>query len=105
MQVKIGLPEAEEEAKFVIGQISKLKYELQTNKSLAPLGAQNALDYDHWKLDLEQALQRSSDKDLKWFDSPWLLVECYMYKKLNDFMMQTKYFRNLTHSEPRKGEL
>lgn len=72
--------ESREELKQTIGRLSKLKNHLQTDKPLEPLG-DAGLDVPIWN----QRLEESSSKEglpPSWFTSPWLLVECYMYRKI-----------------------
>lgn len=90
---------AETEAKWVVGQLSKLKYQMQTDKPLDEFECKTAADYDHWQRTISKFSTDSGPAT--WFESPWLLVECYMYRKVADLVMQTEYFK---HYDPFRGE-
>ncbi|XP_065346689.1 damage-control phosphatase ARMT1-like [Cloeon dipterum] len=70
--------EAREDIKSLIGSFSKLRNELQTNKPLVPINLGD--DVDLWN---------SCVQGGKWFDSPWLLVECYLYRRMRDNIAQS----------------
>jgi len=80
-------PEARDDVKLVVGAIAKLKNEMQTNKSLPPVG--NPV----WDKYLEQVAVKYNDgkvENVKWFFAPWLFVECYMYRRLKDAFLHTE---------------
>ena len=65
-----------DDLKVVIGKLSKLRSEMQTNKPLLPLESPSHLgDCEIWNKHLTKEVHR-------WFNSPWLLVECYMYRAI-----------------------
>ncbi|BFZ07768.1 hypothetical protein BsWGS_10808 [Bradybaena similaris] len=68
-----------EELKSIIGALSQLRYEVMTNKAAAPL-RDSCSDTSEWNADL----QRHADKgeEMKWFDSAWLWMECYLYRRI-----------------------
>ncbi|XP_059483275.1 damage-control phosphatase ARMT1-like [Neocloeon triangulifer] len=70
--------DATEEIKSLIGSFSKLRNELQTNKPLLPIAI--GADANLWN---------SCIQDCRWFDSPWLLVECYLYRRMRDNIAQS----------------
>lgn len=68
-----------EDLKSIIGKISMLRSEMQTNKPLKLFSAASCLDdIEIWN----QCLIKDMNGLPRWFDSPWLLVECYMYRIL-----------------------
>lgn len=75
------LQEAQEELKNIIGEISKLKYEIQTNKPLRHLisDASDVKFYNHY-------LNKLSNEDghTTYFHTIWLVAECYMYRRLRE---------------------
>ena len=75
------------DAKEVISELSKLRYLLMTNKKLEGLSCESAADYETWSKEL-------SKNDFFWFVSPWLFVECYLYRKIADSFLCSKYFKN-----------
>ena len=83
--------EAENEVKASIGQMSEMKYQMQTNKQLDDLKCSSAPDFDHWQSTIKSFVINGNYPT--WFGAPWLLVECYMYRRIADILMQTKYFK------------
>ncbi|RXN26590.1 Type 4 protein-arginine methyltransferase [Labeo rohita] len=70
--------------KRAISFLSKLRNELQTDKPVLAL-IDNAEDTQTWN----EYMQRQQDlmedgKPVSWFKSPWLYVECYMYRKIQE---------------------
>ncbi|XP_018585736.1 damage-control phosphatase ARMT1 [Scleropages formosus] len=68
--------------KRAISFLSKLRNELQTDKPIVAL-ADNAPDADSWNqyLQKQQALMDQGGP-ASWFRSPWLYVECYLYRRM-----------------------
>lgn len=65
--------------KTIIGKLSMLRSEMQTNKPLQyPLTSQLE-DYQTWN----KILLSKENGSPRWFSSSWLLVECYMYRVIN----------------------
>ena len=75
------------DAKEVISELSKLRYLLMTNKKLEGLACESAPDHETWSKELSKG-------DYFWFVSPWLFVECYLYRKIADNFLCSKYFKN-----------
>lgn len=67
--------------KEIIGEISKLKYEIQTNKPLRHLKS-DAIDVKFYN----DYLDRLSNEDghTTYFHTIWLVAECYMYRRLRE---------------------
>nr|CAH7737870.1 unnamed protein product [Callosobruchus chinensis] len=78
--------QAAEELKTVIGELSELKYEIQTNKPLKALisTAPDASIYN--KYISEQA---STESQPTYFHTIWLLSECYMYRRIKQAFEKT----------------
>ena len=74
--------EVSSDLKSIAEMLSKLRYELMTNKPLIPFEV-DAPDQEIWNKALEEEAVREG-KDPTWFDSPWLLVECYMYRRIRE---------------------
>lgn len=84
------LQDARDEVKVVVGALAKLKNEMQTNKSMPKTNCQV------WDTYLELMGQRyfeGKSDEIKWYLAPWLFVECYMYKRLNDAFQSTKFLK------------
>ncbi|CAG5123182.1 unnamed protein product [Candidula unifasciata] len=71
-----------EELKSIIGSLSQLRYEVMTNKAAAPLR------------DSLRKRQDSGD-ELKWFDSAWLWMECYLYRRVYEASQMSSLLKNL----------
>ncbi|PAA46827.1 hypothetical protein BOX15_Mlig000305g6, partial [Macrostomum lignano] len=64
----------------IIGGVSRLRNELQTDKPLLPL-SDSASDTTAWN-DYLAELTETLGRAPSWFKEPWLYVECYMYRRL-----------------------
>ncbi|OQR71835.1 protein-glutamate O-methyltransferase-like [Tropilaelaps mercedesae] len=77
-------PISREETKKIIGRLSKLRNELQTNKNYVPV-QDSFEDVAIWNEHLPQV------STPRWFDGIWLLAECYLYRRIfESFQMTTK---------------
>nr|XP_014354037.1 PREDICTED: protein-glutamate O-methyltransferase [Latimeria chalumnae] len=76
--------EGVEAEKRVISFLSKLRNELQTDKPVIPL-TDGLPDSELWNQYLQQqkALLGRNERP-SWFKSPWLYVECYMYRRIHE---------------------
>lgn len=79
---------AREELKTVIGSISKLKSELQTNKPFSKIqsGGPGA---DHYNRLIDEKTQRDKEAPT-WYYTEWLFAECYLYRRLREIFETTK---------------
>ncbi|XP_045699082.1 damage-control phosphatase ARMT1 [Phyllostomus hastatus] len=79
-----------EAEKKAISLLSKLRNELQTDKPITPL-VEKFADTDIWNqyLEYQQSLLNDSDGKARWFHSPWLFVECYMYRRIHEAVIQS----------------
>ena len=78
------LQEAIEEIKQVVGAISKLKNELMTNKPFLPLPqVENKVNDDAliWNDKIDK-LTNTEGETQTWYNSIWLISECYMYRRI-----------------------
>lgn len=71
-----------EELKSIIGSCSKLRNEVQTNKVAVPL-QDSRNDTQVWNRYLQAATEREGSPP-SWFKSPWLYMECYMYRRIQE---------------------
>ncbi|CAL8312813.1 unnamed protein product [Lota lota] len=70
--------------KAAIGLLSKLRNELQTDKPVLAL-SDDLEDADAWNRYLRRHEELQGDQDpVSWFRSPWLYVECYMYRRIQE---------------------
>lgn len=95
------LVEIENDAKQFITSLTRLRKDLETNKEALPLEKLTDLqpEHEYFNDDIEEwnkALEANKLDDgspPKYFDSPWLLVECYLYRKIKEVALQTKHLK------------
>ncbi|XP_064505212.1 coiled-coil domain-containing protein 170 isoform X3 [Pseudopipra pipra] len=77
-----------EAEKRAISFLSKLRNELQTDKPVTPL-EDELPDAALWNqyLDYQRNLSNGNGEP-SWFQSPWLFVECYMYRRIHAALAQ-----------------
>ncbi|TSR99412.1 Protein-glutamate O-methyltransferase [Bagarius yarrelli] len=70
--------------KRAISFLSKMRNELQTDKPLLLL-SDSAEDTDAWNRYMKRQQDLMEDgQPVSWFKSPWLYVECYMYRRIQE---------------------
>ncbi|XP_078001051.1 damage-control phosphatase ARMT1-like [Glandiceps talaboti] len=72
-----------EDCKSIVSELSKLKSHLQTDKPLLYL-EDDREDVESWNETIRKEREEKGIAFPSWFKSAWLLVECYMYRKIND---------------------
>uniref|UniRef100_A0A7M4G340 Sugar phosphate phosphatase n=1 Tax=Crocodylus porosus TaxID=8502 RepID=A0A7M4G340_CROPO len=86
-----------EAEKRAISFLSKLRNELQTDKPMIPL-SDELPDTPIWNQYLEyQRNVSNGNGQPSWFQSPWLYVECYMYRRIHEALIH-KY--DISHKTP-----
>lgn len=95
------LAELELDAKATISQLTQIRKDLETNKAALLLERINNLgsdleffndDVELWNKALNQ--HKLNDGSLpRWFDSPWLLVECYLYRQIKQIMLKSNHLK------------
>lgn len=95
------LAEIEHDAKQFITSLTRLRKDLETNKEASRLEKLTHLppyleyfndDIEAWNEALEA--NKLDDGSLpRYFDSPWLLVECYLYRKIKEAALQTNHLK------------
>uniref|UniRef100_UPI00358ED420 damage-control phosphatase ARMT1 n=1 Tax=Myxine glutinosa TaxID=7769 RepID=UPI00358ED420 len=84
--VKTHGEEGGEAGKKVVSLLSKLRSELLTDKPLQQL-EDGRSDCEIWNEYLEwQRTKLQPNEEPSWFKSPWLYVECYMYRKVQEIV-------------------
>lgn len=87
--------------KDAIGQLSKLRYEMMTNKDLAPLVGEEP-DIAAWNAYIE--LETAAHSALpRWFQNAWLFVECYMYRKINQIIRSSPHLQDYDQFSAQKN--
>jgi hypothetical protein len=66
--------EAQQEGKWIVAELAKLKYELQHDRELTPIPDDGERDVEAYNKEL--AARGAS----KWHSVPWLYAECYLYR-------------------------
>lgn len=94
--------ESREEIKQIIGYLSKLKNEMQTNKPLIPFEA-NEVDLFDWNSFL-QTMEESLGRPLLWFTDVWLHIECYLYRRIRESFALTKKLQQYDPFRHKKEE-
>lgn len=70
--------------KQTISLLSKMRNELLTDKPLLEL-TDSLQDTESWNQYLQRQQKQQGDQDsVSWFKSPWLYVECYMYRRVQE---------------------
>lgn len=95
------LVEIENDAKQFITHLTRLRKDLETNKEAVAFEKLTNLppeleyfndDVEAWNRALE-ANKLDDGSPPRYFDSPWLLVECYLYRKIKEAALQTKHLK------------
>ena len=73
-----------EDVQGVLAQLSKLRYELQTDKPMEPI--ENGPDRKVWLMVFERYREKFKGENPKWFSVSWLFAECYMYRKIVEIL-------------------
>lgn len=96
--------------KAAVGELSQLRHEIMTNKPLLQLNdefidanmwnelinSSSTTGVVHWDLVIE--------KPLKWFSAPWLIVECYMYRRMHSAFLKRQNISNFDHFSIQKED-
>lgn len=81
------------ESKSVIGELSELKYMLQTAKPIVRFSSKEP-DTERWNSDI-QRYEQQVDDELTFYNGPWLFVECYLYRRIREiFILRLKSLNN-----------
>ncbi|XP_050325028.1 damage-control phosphatase ARMT1-like isoform X1 [Bactrocera neohumeralis] len=89
--------DSREEIKNIIGSISKLKYQLQTDKALEPFEG-NEPDIEIWN----SFIQNMDEENNSFFKTCWLYAECYMYRRLSSFFENSKTLKSFDYFAKQK---
>ncbi|KAJ3290248.1 hypothetical protein HK104_006897 [Borealophlyctis nickersoniae] len=84
---------AVEEAKECISKLSKLKYDMQRDRTL-PLVEDDLVDAANWNWLIERADTFWEGTGKTWFSAPWLFVECSMYRKIHESFASTTQWKD-----------
>eukprot|EP00088_Acartia_fossae_P041886 TRINITY_DN4384_c0_g1_i1.p1 TRINITY_DN4384_c0_g1~~TRINITY_DN4384_c0_g1_i1.p1 ORF type:complete len:442 (-),score=79.47 TRINITY_DN4384_c0_g1_i1:201-1526(-) len=93
--------EAQESLKNIIEQLSKLRYEMQTNKPISKLsdGGENC---NVWNAYLDKA--QENGEGVTWYSATWMWVECYMYRRILSSFLDTQQLQKFDFFRHQKEE-
>jgi hypothetical protein len=66
--------ETQNEGKWIVAELAKLKYELQHDRELTPIPDDGERDVEAYNAEL------AARGPSKWHSVPWLYAECYLYR-------------------------
>lgn len=72
-----------EDSKGVIAKLSKLRYEMKTNKPLMQM-EDDRPDVQIWNNTIKESKSLVDQDKIASFTGAWLIVECYMYRKVHE---------------------
>ncbi|GAU95645.1 hypothetical protein RvY_07230-2 [Ramazzottius varieornatus] len=112
--------EAEEDLKYVLGALAKLRNEMQTNKTMTPFPSSRSLtpasasadefitdDLEEWNHAFTTKIAQNvvNPEDLpKWFEVSFLFAECYLYRRISLAIQETKHLKRLDPFKWQKAE-
>lgn len=70
-----------EDSKGVMAKLSKLRYEMKTNKPLMQM-EDDRPDVQIWNNTIKESKSLVDQDKIASFTGAWLIVECYMYRKI-----------------------
>ncbi|XP_039260003.2 damage-control phosphatase ARMT1-like [Styela clava] len=89
-----------EDVKKVIGQMSKLRNELMTDKPFVELD-DDLKDASEWN-DCLNELKNSQDEKPSYFTSPWLFSECMMYRRISGILQNSDFMKSFDPYQDQK---
>ncbi|KIY46469.1 DUF89 domain-containing protein [Fistulina hepatica ATCC 64428] len=78
------------EGKKIIEHISKLKYEMARDREMPEIPDDGEPSVAIFNAELD-ALRRDGGRNT-WFKAPWLFAECYLYRLLRSYFVQTEHW-------------
>lgn len=91
-----------EDSKVVLAKLSKLRYELKTDKPLMPL-EDDQLDTSIWNDTINNSKSLVNENEIaSSFTGAWLTVECYMYRKIYEAFVLSKHHQSFDPFEEQK---
>jgi len=87
-----GNEQTKNDIKSVQANISKLKYELQTDKVMDKF---DGVETD--RLKWNEFLSTLNDDDNSYFKTTWLYAECYLYRRLKSFFEETETLKDFDY--------
>ncbi|KAJ6637382.1 Damage-control phosphatase ARMT1 [Pseudolycoriella hygida] len=92
-----GNEQTKNDIKTIQAKLSKLKYELQTDKVMDKF---DGVDTD--RLQWNEFLSTLNDDNNSYFKTTWLFAECYMYRKLKSFFEDSQTLKDFDYFRHQK---
>ncbi|KAG8224895.1 hypothetical protein J437_LFUL004635 [Ladona fulva] len=92
-----------DELKSIIGSLSKLKSDIQTNKPLTPLNDISKCS-EIWNRLLNTEKEKLNGKDPVWFECTFLFCDCYFFRRLIEVFEISKTFSSFDPYDKQKYE-
>lgn len=86
--------------KSTVGRMSKLRYELQTNKPLYLL-TDGRRDVEQWNEFYEREKAKLQGEPC-WFIASWLYVECFLYRSIQEALQLSSFLKDFDPFEEQK---
>ncbi|KAH9893939.1 DUF89 domain-containing protein [Cubamyces lactineus] len=80
-----------EEGKKIISKIGEVKYDMARDRVLQPIAEDGEALTDVYNKELEKLAEKSQNT---WLTVPWLYSECYLYRLIRSFFVQTKHWKD-----------
>ncbi|KAI0668847.1 DUF89 domain-containing protein [Trametes maxima] len=88
---KAAIEEIIEEGKKIIGLVGQVKYDMARDRVLEPIPKDGEALTDVYNYELERLAEK---KQNTWLTVPWLFSECYLYRLIRSFFVQTKLWKD-----------
>lgn len=82
-----------EELKAIIGHVSELRYQMQTDKPMVPITS--GPDVQQWNAVFAVYRKELQGAEPSWFTVSWLFAECFMYRKIADFIKRSSILKSV----------
>ncbi|KAI0744716.1 hypothetical protein C8Q76DRAFT_789208 [Earliella scabrosa] len=79
------------EGKNIISQIGEIKYNMARDRVLPKIPDDGEALTDIYNSELEHLAEKNQNT---WLTVPWLYSECYLYRLIRSFFVQTKYWKD-----------
>jgi len=89
-----------DEARGIIEKISRLKYEMGRNYIMEPFSS----DGEPAEMYNSELQRLAEDAKNTWFTAPWLFAECYLYRLLRSYFVQTTQWSSFDPFASQKAE-
>ncbi|KAI0351611.1 DUF89 domain-containing protein [Trametes cingulata] len=79
------------EGKAIISKVGEVKYDMARDRALKPIPEDGEALVDIYNTELERLAEKQKNT---WLTVPWLYSECYLYRLIRSFFVQTKHWRD-----------